>query len=110
MISCGKTVLNAQLGDSVKLKVEEIIKYDDENLEVKLVKVTEDSRCPQGTNCIWEGRVVVDLLVGDINVLVNTQTPKDTLGYSFTILSVEPVKTEIEISQEDYIIELNVTK
>lgn len=32
-------------------------------LSVTFVRVTEDSRCPTGTTCIWEGDAVVELRV-----------------------------------------------
>ena len=28
-----------------------------ENLEIKFKEITEDSRYPEGTTCVWEGRV-----------------------------------------------------
>ena len=108
LVSCGKTVLNAQLGDAVKVSVKDKIEYNEEEVTVELISITEDSRCPQGANCTWEGQVVVELLVGNVNILVNTQAPIDTLGYTFAILSVDPVKTDAEIAQEDYVIELQM--
>lgn len=38
---------------------------------VTFVRVTEDSRCPTGTTCIWEGDAVVELRV-DANATVET--------------------------------------
>lgn len=32
-----------------------------ENLAVKFVDVAEDSRCPVGVECIWQGQVKIDL-------------------------------------------------
>lgn len=32
---------------------------------VTFVEVAEDSRCPEGTTCVWEGRAGVQLRVGD---------------------------------------------
>ena len=41
----------AQQTFSVGLRKEVVVK----GLKVKFIEVTEDSRCPEGTNCIWAG-------------------------------------------------------
>ncbi len=110
LLACGKTAYNANLGESSKVKVDDVLDYKEEKLEVKLVSITEDSRCPKGSNCIWEGQVVINLNVSDQSVLVNTQKPVDTLGYTFSILSVTPTKTNDVIDQKDYTIELLINK
>ncbi len=33
--------------------------YKAKNIEVKLVEVVSDSRCPKGVNCMWAGEAVV---------------------------------------------------
>ena len=45
-----------RLTDSLALRVGESGKID--NLEIKLVEVIEDSRCPKGVDCAWIGQVI----------------------------------------------------
>jgi hypothetical protein len=35
------------------------------DLAVRFADVSEDSRCPEGVTCVWAGRAVVQLEVGD---------------------------------------------
>ena len=53
-------VLNLNLGEKKSLKTEDI--------NVKFVKVTEDSRCPKGMECIWAGIAAVELELSSKNI------------------------------------------
>jgi hypothetical protein len=44
--------------DTVTISIGEKL-YEDKDLWVRLDSITEDSRCPEGMQCIWEGRVVM---------------------------------------------------
>ncbi len=32
--------------------------------QLELLKIVEDSRCPKGVDCFWEGRIVVEIGLG----------------------------------------------
>ena len=51
-------------GDTVSIAISETI-YETEDLWVRLDSITEDSRCPEGIDCIWAGRVVLWITVAD---------------------------------------------
>lgn len=61
-------------------------------------EVTENSRCPEDTPCVWPGRAVVRLAVEaggqraevapELAGISDEPTPKDTLGYRFTLLTL----------------------
>jgi len=55
-----------------------------ENLEVKFKEVTEDSRCPSGVTCVWEGRVtcVVELTQAGVSNQMSLTEPGLTDEYS----------------------------
>jgi hypothetical protein len=53
---CGSTGKTATLGKEFSLSVGESVLIRGENLEITFLKVVEDSRCPTGVQCIWEGR------------------------------------------------------
>ena len=48
--------VKAHLGEEFSLKSGQIAVISNENLKIEFVEVTEDSRCPKGATCIWEGR------------------------------------------------------
>ena len=46
---------NAKAGSEVKLRVAQEKTAPGTGIKVKFLSVIEDSRCPEGTNCIWAG-------------------------------------------------------
>ena len=86
-------------------------------VRVKLVAVEEDSRCPEGVNCIWAGNVRVALLVkgpgrAQRREALNTATAPRELklnGRTVTISKVFPAKVaEREIKPGGYRITLSL--
>lgn len=111
VVSCGKTVLNAELGTPFKMTNAEAAKVNETDLKMNGFKVIEDSRCPKNANCIWEGQIVAEFDLNGAPFKMNTQKMTDTLGYSFKIQSVLPEKVDgATISLPDYILEILVTK
>jgi len=71
------TGLRFSLGQEFSLKIGQTAFITDEELSIKFVAVTEDSRCPQGAVCVWEGRVscLVQLAYGSTSeTIVLTQS------------------------------------
>lgn len=52
--------IGLKLGETKTLKTEDIT--------VKFVKITEDSRCPKGMQCIWAGIAAVELELSSKNI------------------------------------------
>ncbi|GJM36254.1 MAG: hypothetical protein DHS20C18_52550 [Saprospiraceae bacterium] len=52
------------LGETIMLKVGEMSKCNCKTIAVQFTGVTEDSRCPKNTNCVWAGEVKTKM---DIN-------------------------------------------
>ncbi len=46
-----------RLGEESSLSVGQSVVIAGEDLGIKFVEVSEDSRCPKGVTCVWEGRV-----------------------------------------------------
>lgn len=46
----------AILGKEFSLLIGESVAIKGENLEITFLKVLEDSRCPKGVQCVWQGR------------------------------------------------------
>ena len=60
----GTAAVLAQKQQSVSVRIgKEAVVKSSGGLKIKFLEVTEDSRCPEGTNCIWAGvaRVKVQL-------------------------------------------------
>ena len=83
-----------------------------------LAAVPEDSRCPEGVNCIWAGSVGVELVFcgpkSERTARLNTNTPPRALKYRgryFHISGVSPKKVEgSEIKPSDYVVTLAVSQ
>lgn len=78
-----------------------------EGLSVTPLKISEDSRCPSGVTCVWEGRVIASIKLNDGKT---TKVGPMILGetvpfgdYSVTFTKVTPSKTQNkEIKDTDY--------
>jgi len=53
--ACGDNKVG--IGEEFSLQIGQSASIKGENLEVRFVEVAEDSRCPTGATCVWEGRV-----------------------------------------------------
>ena len=105
---------------------EVIITFENEvvlnDYKIVINKIISDSRCPEGTNCIWAGELVMELSVWKKNemkeIVVLTFSPK-TKGENLEwfekyILQnkkvinymISPSKTEKQLELKDYKIEL----
>lgn len=111
LISCGKTTLNAELNRSFRMTADQNVKIDKTDLVLDGFVVTEDSRCPKDAICFWEGQVVAEFDLDGSLLVFNSFKTLDTLGYTFQIKSVEPIKEDgVEIPLSNYILEILVTK
>lgn len=101
----------------VELRVGEETTLPDSKISVKFLSVDDDSRCPQGVNCIWAGSVGVSLQLSapgeeGRRVRLNTAVEPRAVsykGHSFNIESVSPPRVDgKDIRPEDYRITLAV--
>ncbi|MFC1964212.1 DUF3221 domain-containing protein [Chloroflexota bacterium] len=53
----GTSGADARLGEEFSLSSGQSVVIAGEDLGIKFVEVSEDSRCPNGATCVWEGRV-----------------------------------------------------
>jgi hypothetical protein len=79
-----------------------------DGIEIGFAAVLEDSRCPTGVTCVWEGRASINLSLtragqtGGVNLEIPGGTgrddterhrPVEALGYRFTLLALDPYPT-----------------
>lgn len=107
----------------LRLNEEENEVYLPGNVAVKLTRI-KDSRCPVGTECVWQGNVQVVLeidLVGEDpyeEVLVLGGASAEEPGFLefygntyLTLLGIDPVPTaDDELKPEDQIVVFSVTR
>ena len=88
------------------------------NMIVQFTQIKEDSRCPKGVNCVWEGEAVAELVIGKTgsDTLALTYRPGRekaavgrASGYNFKLLEVDPYPEKgTAIAKEDYRIMLEI--
>jgi len=90
-----------KLGEEFSLKIGEQVVLEGSGLSIAAQAVLEDSRCPQGSECFWEGRVIVRLKIGEEEVdveIVESQLPREMVfgEYRMVILRILPARTSPE--------------
>jgi hypothetical protein len=116
----GTGEVKGRLGEEFSLRIDQSVVITGEDLEIRFVEVSEDSRCPKDVLCGWEGRVsaVVEISAnGSLQQLKLTQpglteqpTREAYKEYQLTF-KVEPYPQEgKEIAADEYRLLLTVTK
>lgn len=115
----GNKLVNAKLNVPFQLKINQIATIKSENLKIKFLNVTSDSRCPADVNCIWQGEVtiVVNIVKNGQNLgnfsLSSVFNPEITAKkYSIKLTNVVsgPVLSGQPIKNPDYVVKLVVSK
>jgi len=57
----------AQLGEEFTLALGDSIPLDPTGYSVVFEKVLEDSRCPTGTTCVWEGNARIEIMLREFS-------------------------------------------
>ena len=102
---------NAQTARQIKLRVNAQKAVPASKLKIKFVSVIEDSRCPEGTNCIWAGNAKVQIKVGKAGgemktFELNSNSEPNTIsfeGYEIKLINLEPhPKANVRINRNSY--------
>lgn len=113
------TVSTAQTPpDIVKVKVGKSVKNKKSKVTVKLLEVIEDSRCPEGVNCIWAGNAKVRLELSGLRgtKVIEANTNMGPQGdryeaYSITLRSLTPhPKNGVTTDKSSYIAEVKIER
>jgi hypothetical protein len=91
-------VVPADLNEKFELPVGDTATINGEGLTIIFTQVTEDSRCPIGVNCFWEGDGEVELVLSKSGYTTQTVTLHTTLtpqavmyaGYTISLLELAP--------------------
>lgn len=112
--------IDDKFGEPITLKVGESSDIEAGLLTITFDNLVEDSRCPSGVECFWEGQARVQLLMNEsttIDLIMQAgqeDLAKDTSdSYIYTLLDVSPypdMSDELPLPSEAYSIEVQVDK
>ena len=116
---CGKDEYN--IGEEFSLRVGETADIKGEQMHIRFLEISEDSRCPRNVVCIWEGRAValIEVIQGDMSqqIMLIEQGLSDLYAkeqfeeyeFLFRVLPY-PEEAEVQLSSNDYSLMLTVNK
>lgn len=104
---------SVKLGEEFALKLGNHATLQGMDLTIVFRDVIEDSRCPEGAVCVWEGNAKIVLGVNQTAIALNTTLEPKQVSYSafvIRLLSLYPYpKFGQQIKKEDYVAALIVT-
>lgn len=103
-----------KLGEEFTIGYGNSITLENGSVTAAFLAVADDSRCPEGAHCFWEGnaRVVLSLSKHEFS-LNTTLSPKDTTigGFAVQLIRVDPYpKLGVPRTVEEYSVTLVVQK
>ena len=91
-----------------------------ENLTLKFVAILEDSRCPEGVQCVWAGNARIELAVTkagedttSLELNTNDRYPVEAqyFDYTITLIDLKPYpKAAEQIDIENYTATIEIQK
>jgi len=95
---------------NIEIGINSFIVIEDKGLEIQFASLIEDSRCPIGARCIWEGNAKINLLVKTksntnlVELNINLDPRKiSNEGFSLKLISLEPhPKLGVDIDSTSY--------
>ena len=117
--ACSSRTDPAELGQQFDLAIGQATSIAKDNLMVRFNQVIEDSRCPFGALCIWEGRASAEIRLtkdGQIYTMVliepghSESRVEEYQNYRINYRILPYPKVGQTISKSDYRLELTITK
>ena len=108
-----------RLDEEFDLRAGQKVSIDKKNLTLSFVSVIEDSRCPQGVDCIWAGNATVRITVTraggkaeQCDLKTDMEPPEKQVGaYRIDLIKLQPYpKQDVPIKSADYVARLIVRK
>ena len=103
-----------KLGEEFDISFGQQIAIQNTELKLKFKSVLEDSRCPEGFLCFWEGNAKILLDVNQTEIALNTLLdPRQVFyeGYTITLRSLSPLpKSGVRVEPEEYVAQIVVDK
>ncbi len=115
-----ETPTDNKFGEPIALELGASSDIQAGELTISFDKLVEDSRCPNGVDCIWQGQAAIQILVNETSTVdLIMQAGKEDLAtdtldnYIYTLLDVSPypdIKDDLPLPAEVYTIEVQVDK
>jgi hypothetical protein len=106
-----------KIGEPFTLVTDLTYQAEAEALQVGQLEIGEDSRCPRGVTCVWEGQAIVSIVVNNqpLNLTLQAGDPSlavKTMGdYRFEAQKLEPYPEDGKsIDPTTYVLTLLVQK
>lgn len=112
-------MIGAHTNQQFKIQVNKQKIITKDKLKLTFVSVLEDSRCPEGTNCVWAGNAKVQIKISKAKGATKTFELNTTLqpqtiafeGYEIKLVDLTPTpKVNIRIDKNGYIATLSVSR
>lgn len=108
----------AQTGEQQKIQIKKYKKFSRSKLKVRFVSLVEDSRCPEGANCVWAGNAKIKIEISNgrkkETFEVNTNLgPKGATfgGYAVNLIELKPTpKVNAKINRNSYTATFTVSR
>ncbi len=97
--------IEPELGEEFQLAYGQTAIIRGTQFVVRFVSVDEDSRCPEGMLCIWEGNAKITLDVSRLSVSLNTSLDPNEIAhgaYKLKLLAVRPYPKPQELIKPDH--------
>ncbi len=100
------------------LQINQTAELENDGMKITFLAITEDSRCPTNTECLWAGRVIAEFKVEkDSESVIKTLTdnPENdpllstsflAFGHTVILDEVAPYPDGNPIKQKDYVVKL----
>lgn len=109
-----KQRIEPKLNEEIQIKFGESVTLEKGRLTIKFKSLAEDSRCPQGVVCVWEGNAEVILEVLKKEIALNTALdPNEKVvgDYNIQLQDVIPYpKAGEKLKSKDYSIKILVSR
>lgn len=114
-------MISAGFGEQFQLKIGEVARINSGEVEITLLDITEDSRCPSDLNCFWSGQIQITVKtllnkrdLGNLNFIYNASRKdlalKNIDNYLIEFIKAEPYpKSNQKIELSDYVFTLVVS-
>jgi len=111
---------NLILNDTVTLAFHDCLAAPDKKFNICLDSIVNESRCPIGLECFWEGMATVKFKFQsyqnapeyfNLSTAINTENKTILPGYSIKLVGLEPYPSkDYNIKKEEYKAKLLITK
>ncbi|HEX8922318.1 MAG TPA: hypothetical protein VF766_12660 [Pyrinomonadaceae bacterium] len=113
------TVKEAALDQEFEIKVGQRVSIKSEGLLISFSSIAEDSRCPEGVQCVWAGNVKVVLKVSKARKRFTTLRLNTNLDpthsayrqYDVKLVGISPNrKKDVPVKRSEYVATLMVSR